>query len=79
MTTIYVCYQREDKSIMAITSSEETAQKICSETGDCYVPMSLNKNYGREPLDSTDKAIYNIKGQFFSGSYLNTLGFFKED
>lgn len=64
---------------MAITSSEEKAQEICNETGDSYFSMIMNKNYGRESLDPTNEAIYNIEGQFLSGDYLNTLGFFKEE
>lgn len=61
---VYICYQAGNRSIMAVTDSETLAQKICSEHDDAYLKLELNKDYGRESINSDNLAIYNIKKNF---------------
>lgn len=61
---IFVCYQAEDRSIMAITNNVELAKEICCKNDDAYVEFELNKNYGRLPVSTDNIAVYNIDGEF---------------
>jgi len=70
--TMYICFQAENNCILGVASSEERAKKICSQSGDSYFPIIINKDYGREVISSNDIAVYNIDGVFIQG-YTNVM------
>ena len=75
---LYLCWQN-DNTVLGVATSEEEAQKMCSEYADAYMPIQENEAQ-RERVDSTSLCTYNTPEGFLSfNETFKKYSFFKKN
>lgn len=64
MKQVYLCWQY-DNTILGIASSEKKAQEMCSELGESYMKIELNRSE-RQDLDATVFCKHHVKEGFLT-------------
>lgn len=59
----YLCWDN-DNTVLGIATSEKNAQKMCSKTGQSYMPVELNQAE-TDYVETTALCTYNIWGKFY--------------
>jgi hypothetical protein len=62
---VYVCCHYNN--ILGVCSNEERAKEICSQDADFYVPIEIDKYYGRDEQEASEFATYSVNGEFVKG------------
>lgn len=60
----YLCWQNNG-SVLGVAITEKDARNVCTEIGDCYMPIMPNMPE-RDSIDTTELCIYNIGDNEFS-------------